>query len=572
MDFSVWAPSAGEVALDLVDRRVAMHPCGGGWWAVTVDVAHPADYGFVLDGGDVLPDPRSPWQPEGPHGHSRTWDVGEFPWTDAGWSPPDLASGVVYELHLGTFTAAGTCDAAIDKLDHLVELGITHVEVMPVAAFPGRWGWGYDGVDLYAVHDAYGGPAAFARFVDAAHGRGLAVILDVVYNHLGPDGNYLASFGRYFRSDVRTPWGDALNYDGRDSVEVRRFVIDNALRWLRDFHVDGLRLDATHAIHDESAVPLLAELAAEVRTLETDLGRRLVLIAEDDRSDPRVVGDLDRGGWGLTAQWADDLHHAIHVALTGELSGYYGDYIGGLGDVATALTEPFLYARRYSPYRRKIVGSSPRGIPDDRFLVCLQNHDQVGNRAAGDRLTHTISPELAMVGAALVLLGPYVPMVFQGEEWAASSPFAFFSDHVDPTIASGVTDGRREEFAEFGWDPAAIPDPQDPATFHASKLQWAELDHEPHATMLRWYRDVLELRRGMPAARSRSSTSVTLDAESQWLVVDREAFVVAVNLAAEGRRVPVESEGVVRLASADGVAVGDSSVWLPAGSVAIMVP
>ncbi len=571
MDFTVWAPYAGEVELDLVDRRVAMHPCGGGWWAVTVDAVHPTDYGFVLDGGDVLPDPRSPWQPQGPHGRSRTWDAGAFPWTDAGWVPPELASGVVYELHFGTFTAEGTCDAAIEKLDHLVELGVTHVEVMPVAAFPGKWGWGYDGVDLYAVHEAYGGPAAFAGFVDAAHDRGLAVILDVVYNHLGPDGNYLAQFGPYFRSDVRTPWGDALNYDGYDSAEVRRFVIDNALRWLGDFHVDGLRLDAIHAIHDESAVPLVAELASEVRGLEAELGRRFVLVAEDDRSDPRVVGDLDRGGWGVTAQWADDLHHAIHVALTGEQEGYYRDY-AGLGDVAAALEQPFVFVRRYSPYRRRVVGASPRGIADERFVVCLQNHDQVGNRASGDRITHTIPTGLAMVGAALVLLAPYVPMVFQGEEWAASTPFAFFSDHVDPTIAAAVRDGRRAEFAEFGWNPAAIPDPQDPATFHAGKLQWSELREEPHATMLRWYRDLLEMRRSTPAARSRSSTAVRLDAAAQWLAVDREAFVIAVNLGEDRQRIPVEPGRQVRLASAEGAAVDEGGVWLPPGSVAIMVP
>jgi maltooligosyltrehalose trehalohydrolase len=538
-----------------------------GWWSVTVSGSHPIDYAFALDDDEPLPDPRSRRQPQGPHGASRTFDVTAVPWTDEAWDPPDLATGVLYELHVGTFTPEGTFDAAITRIPHLVDLGVTHVEVMPVADFPGRRGWGYDGVGKYAVHEAYGGPAGFARFVDAAHRHGLAVILDVVFNHLGPDGNYLGRFGPYFVPGVRTPWGDAINFDGADSDEVRAFMIGAAVQWLRDYHVDGLRLDAIHAIHDNSARPFVAELAASVRRLELELGRRLVLIAEDDRNDPKVVGDLDRGGWGLAAQWADEFHHGLHVALTGERKGYYTDF-NGLSDLATAIARPFVYDGRYSPSRRKMVGASSRGLPPSRFVVCLQNHDQVGNRARGDRITHLVPPEKARLAAAFVLLSPFIPLIFQGEEWAASTPFRYFTDHQDPKLGRIVSRGRREEFRAFGWNPADVPDPQDPATFTASKLDWRELTSEPHASMLSWYRAVLALRRNTPGIPGGSATART-DPEAGWLLMDRRSLRVAGNFSNRPCRVPLDRPGRVLLGSPH-VTVDDATVALPPFSVAIL--
>lgn len=565
--FSVWAPRADQVELLLGGDRVPMTRGHRGWWSAAVPGRHPMDYEFVLDDGEPLPDPRSRRQPSGPHGPSRTFDVTAVPWTDEGWAPPDLATGVVYELHIGTFTPEGTFDAAITRLPHLADLGVTHVEIMPIADFPGRRGWGYDGVGKYAVHEAYGGPAGFARFVDAAHRHGLAVILDVVFNHLGPDGNYLGRFGPYFIPGVRTPWGDAINFDGADSDQVRDFMIGAAVQWLRDYRVDGLRLDAIHAMRDNSAIPFVAELAAVVRRLEYELDRRLVLIAEDDRNDPRVVGDLDRGGWGIAAQWADEFHHALHVALTGERNGYYADF-SGLTDLATAINRPFVYDGRYSPSRRKVVGASSRGLPPSRFVVCLQNHDQVGNRARGERISHLVSPQLARVGAAFVLLSPSIPLIFQGEEWAASSPFRYFTDHQDPALGTMVSRGRREEFAAFGWDPADVPDPQDPATFTASKLDWSDLTAEPHASTLSWYRSLLALRHTTPDLADGPATART-DPEAGWLVMDRRSVRVAANFSDRTCRVPLDRPGRAILATTD-VDVDGACIALPAESVAIL--
>jgi maltooligosyltrehalose trehalohydrolase len=540
-----------------------------GWWTAE---AEGRDYAFAVDGADPLPDPRSPWQPHGVHGPSRVVDHAAFRWTDAGWQAPPLAAGLVYELHVGTFSPAGTFDGAIERLDHLVRLGVTHVELMPVAQFPGGHGWGYDGVDLYAPHAAYGGPDGLKRLIDACHGRGLAVLLDVVYNHLGPAGNYLERFGPYFTDRYATPWGRAVNLDGPGSDEVRRFFCDNALAWLRDYHADGLRLDAVHAIVDTSAVHFLEQLATEVADLGARLGRYFVLVAESDLNDPRIVRGPDVGGYGLDAQWSDDFHHALHAALTGERGGYYADF-GRLADVAQALRSAYVYDGRVSAFRGRRHGRPATGLPGSRFLGYLQTHDQVGNRARGERTSHLVSPGLLKVGAALVLLSPFVPMLFQGEEWAASTPFLYFTDHEDPALARAVSEGRRHEFQAFGWDPAEVPDPQAPETFQRSKLDWSEPGREPHRGLLDWHASLARLRRehGLAAGRL-DRVRVRHDETDRWLVLEREGIAVACNLAGRAQRVPLGdgTAGAVLLASDGEVKAGAGVVDLPAESVAVL--
>ena len=427
--------------------------CHWRWWSVAVPTAGPGSrYGFLLNGEGPLPDPRSAWQPDGVHGLSQVVDHGIYQWKDPGFSAPPLATAVIYELHVGTFSGQGTFAGAIERLEHVAGLGVTHVELMPVAEFSGGHGWGYDGVDLYAPHHGYGTPEDLKRFVDACHARGLGVLLDVVYNHLGPSGNYLAKYGPYFNSQTQTPWGWALNFDGPHSDQVRRFFCDNALMWLRDYHLDGLRLDAVHTISDRSARPFLEQLGEEVRALGQREGRSLVVIAESDLNDPRVVWPLQRGGFGLDAQWSDDFHHALHVALTGEQTGYYRDY-SGLTDLAKALQNAYVYDGQYSRARRRHHGRPPEGLGGERFLGYAQTHDQVGNRACGERLVHLVGERKAKVAAALVLASPFIPMLFQGEEWGASAPFLYFTDHPEPDLGKAVREGRRKEFAAFGWNP-----------------------------------------------------------------------------------------------------------------------
>jgi len=493
-ELEIWAPYAQHVAIEhdgIVERgrsvgagrhRVAAPPVG-------------ADYHVLID-GQRRPDPRSAWQPDGVHGPSRRI-AHDFVWDDHDFRAPPLASGVVYELHVGTFTGAGTYAAAEARLQHLADLGVTHVELMPLATFPGRRGWGYDGVHLWAPHPAYGSPDDLKRFVARAHALGLGVLLDVVYNHLGPDGNYLARFGSYFTDRYHTPWGQALDFDGAGSDEVRRFVVDNALAWLVDYHVDGLRLDAVHAIFDRSATHVLEELSHEVRALEGRSGRRLVLVAESDLNDPRLLHAPELGGYGLDAQWSDDLHHAIHAWLTGERGGYYADF-GAPEQVADALRNAFVLRGGWSGFRGRRHGRSPEGLGANRFVCYVQSHDQVGNRAQGDRFGAQVGLARQRVAATLVLTSPFVPMIFQGEEWAASSPFAYFTDHQDAALARAVTEGRRREHAAHGHDGSEVPDPQASSTFERSRLAWNELSREPHARMLTLYRELLALRRARP--------------------------------------------------------------------------
>jgi maltooligosyltrehalose trehalohydrolase len=569
----VWAPMAERVELALGEARHPMAPDQGGWWSADVAGARTGtDYAFVLDDGAVLPDPRSPWQPAGVHGPSRLVDHAAFAWTDRAWQPPPLGSAVIYELHVGTFTPAGTFEGAIERLDHLRTLGVTHVELMPVAEFPGTRGWGYDGVDLFAPHRAYGGPEGLKRLVDACHGRGLAVILDVVYNHLGPSGNYLGRFGPYFTDRYRTPWGAAVNFDGPGSDEVRRFVCDNARMWIEHYHVDGLRIDAVHAIIDTSAVHILEQLADEVHALEARLGRHLVLIAESDLNDPRLLRSREAGGYGLHAQWADDLHHALHAVLTGERDGYYADF-GTLADVAKAIEHIFVYDGRRSGFRRRRHGRPPVGLDGHRFVVGLQNHDQVGNRARGDRLSHLVGLDRLKVGIGLLLTAPFVPLLFQGEEWAASAPFQYFTDHEDPDLGRAVSEGRRREFAAFGWKAEEIPDPQARETFARSKLDWSEREREPHRSMMEWHRQLIGLRRALPWLRGggRDGTRVRYDEAARWLAIDRGSITVAANLGLDGARVPVAPGTRLRLASDDHVRLGGDHVELPADSLAVVI-
>ena len=587
----VWAPRPDRVAAVVDGRTVAAEPAGGGWWVADVPAERlvaGARYAWSLDGGPPRADPRGRRLPDGVTGPSQVIDLEAHRWTDAGFRAPPLASWAIYELHVGTFTAAGTFDAAIERLDHLVELGVTTVEVMPVAAFPGRHGWGYDGVGLYAVHEPYGGPAAFQRFVDACHGHGLAVVLDVVYNHLGPLGNHLAEFGPYFTDRVATPWGDAVNLDGADSDEVRRFLVDNARQWLRDFHVDGLRLDAVHALHDESARPFLADLADEVAALGAAEARPLVLIAESDRSDPRLIEPAEAGGDGLDGMWADDLHHALHVALTGEGEGYYEDFTGTPTEIADVVAHGYRFRGTWSPHRRRRHGRAlDPATPLHRLVAALQTHDQVGNRARGDRLGHLVPPERLYAATALVLTAPHVPMLFQGEEWAASTPFLYFTDHPDPALAEAVRLGRRLEFAAFGWRPDEVPDPQDAATRDASVLAWDERDGAPHAEVLVWYRALLALRRAEPALRDarQSAVAATGDDDGGVVVVCRGELVVVADVGGRGAAVeipaapagagvagPAERQPEVLLASPGSGLDGERAAVAPGGAVILRRP
>ncbi|MGH3600623.1 MAG: malto-oligosyltrehalose trehalohydrolase, partial [Pseudonocardiaceae bacterium] len=489
MDFTVWAPLRQRVRVVVNGAEHEMTQTAGGWWCGQVDDAGSGcDYAFQFDEEDTpLPDPRSRWQPNGVHAPSRIYDHSAFEWTDGRWTGRTLAGSVLYELHIGTFTPDGTFDSAIERLDYLAGLGVDLVEVMPVNAVDGSRNWGYDGVGWYTVTENYGGPDAFKRFVDSCHGRGLGVVLDVVHNHLGPSGAYLDRFGPYFAGS--NIWGPTLNLDGPHSDEVRRYVIDNALEWLADYHLDGLRLDAVHALRDTRAIHLLEELTTEVDALAAYLRRPLSLIAESDLNNPRLITPRIAGGYGLTAQWDDDIHHCLHATLTGERQGYYADF-GALPDLARTLRGAFFHDRRWSSFRQHTHGRpvDTAQLPGWRFVTYLQNHDQVGNRATGDRISTTVSPGLLACGAALVLCSPYTPMIFMGEEWGAATPFQFFSFMPDAELREAVRRGRYAEFAEHGWDETDVPDPNDEQTFRRSQLDWSEPGSEPHATVLRIYR------------------------------------------------------------------------------------
>ncbi|MCX4584812.1 malto-oligosyltrehalose trehalohydrolase [Streptomyces sp. NBC_01481] len=559
MLFEVWAPQAeDQVSLWLEGAERPMERAEGrpDWWMTEADAGDGARYGFALDGGQVLPDPRSRRQPDGPDGTSAIVDQDAYEWRQ-GWAGRGLGGAVLYELHIGTYTREGTLDAAAEHLGELAELGITHVELMPLCPFPGVHGWGYEGVSSWAVHEPYGGPEALKRFVDTAHGHGLGVVLDVVHNHLGPSGNHLPAFGPYFTDTHHTPWGAAVNLDAPGSDEVRAYLLGSALAWLRDYRLDGLRLDAVHALADTRALTFLEELSAAVDALSGDLGRPLFLIAESDLGDPRTTTPREAGGLGLHAQWNDDHHHALHTTLTGESQGYYADFAAApLAALAKTLTHAFFHDGTYSSFRGRTHGR-PLDVtitPAHRFLGYAQTHDQIGNRAQGDRLSATLSPGLLACAAALVLTGPFVPMLFMGEEWGARTPWQFFTDHTDPELAEAVRNGRRREFAAHGWAPDQIPDPQDPATRARSCLDRTERSREPHARLLAWHRELIALRRTQPDLTDPDleAVKVAYDGSARWLAYRRGDTLVAINLAKEATGIPLGA-GARVLASWDPV-------------------
>ena len=563
-EYRVWAPEHDRMRVVVDGETHPMYPSPGGWWHAEVDGAeHGSAYAFLVgDDETPLPDPRSLWQPGGVHAASRRYDQDHFLWTDKGWTGRQLPGSVLYECHIGTFTADGTFDAAIGRLDHLVDLGVDLVELLPVNAVDGPWNWGYDGVGWYAVTENYGGPDGLKRFVDAAHARGLGVVLDVVYNHLGPSGAYLDRFGPYFAGS--NIWGPSLNLDGARSDEVRRYAIDNALMWLRDFHIDGLRIDAVHALRDTRAIHVLEQLAVEVESLSAHVGRPLSLIAESDLNDPRLITAREGGGYGLHAQWADDIHHSLHTVLTGESQGYYGDFAAaGLTGLAHVLCRGFLHEGTWSSFRRRVHGApvDTRRIPGHRFLAYLQNHDQIGNRAAGDRLTQSLTPGQLACGAALVLTSPFTPMLFMGEEWGARTPWQFFSRFPDAALREAVRSGRTAEFAEHGWGGAEVPDPNAESTFLDSKLDWDEPTQEPHATLLALHRELIALRRRWPELTDPwlDEVEVDVDDESRTIVVHRGRIRVVVNLGHTDATVPLD-RGVSRILLASEPAAAEQNL------------
>ncbi|MFG2575846.1 malto-oligosyltrehalose trehalohydrolase [Streptomyces sp. NPDC048481] len=578
MQFEVWAPQAERVTLQCegVTHAMQSDPGRPGWWTAEAEAGDGARYGFALDDGPLRPDPRSRRQPDGPEGLSAVVDHGRHPWR-AQWPGRPLPGAVLYELHVGTYTPEGTLDAAAGRLGHLAGLGITHVELMPLCAFPGRHGWGYDGVSPWAVHEPYGGPEALKRFVDRAHELGLGVVLDVVHNHLGPSGNFLPEFGPYFTDTHHTPWGAAVNLDAPGSDEVRAYLLDSALAWLRDYRLDGLRLDAVHALADTRACHFLEELSAAVDALAAETGRPLFLIAESDLNDPRMITPRRENGLGLHAQWNDDFHHALHTALTGESQGYYADFARDpFAALAKTLTGGFFHDGAYSGFRGRRHGRAldRSRMPAHRLLGYSQTHDQVGNRALGDRLSSSLSPGLLACAAALTLTAPFTPMLFMGEEWAAGTPWQYFTDHTDPELAEAVRRGRRREFAAHGWAEEDVPDPQDPATRERSCLDWSEPGREPHARVLAWYRELIALRHTQADLTDPdlADIKVAYDAQARWLAFRRGDVRVAVNLGKEPAAIPLGPRPARVLAAWDPVdAPGpDGLLHLPGESCVVL--
>jgi maltooligosyltrehalose trehalohydrolase len=571
--FEVWAPGK-TVKLRIGGQDRDMERGEDGWWRRDVPEAGPGtDYSFLLPDHDTpLPDPRSRWQPEGVHGSSRVYDHSAFPWSDGAWTGRQLPGSILYEMHVGTYTTVGTFDAAIERLDHLVDLGVDLVELLPVNAFNGEHGWGYDGAGWYAPHEAYGGPDGLKRLVDAAHRKGLGVVLDVVYNHFGPSGAYAPMFAPYLSASGNNPWGSAINLDGPLSDEVRRYIIDSALSWLRDYHVDGLRLDAVHAFVDANAVNLLEQMAVEVESLSTHLGRPLSLIAESDLNDPKLITPREAGGYGLQAQWDDDVHHALHALLTGERQGYYGDF-GSLDGLATVLEEAFFHAGTWSSFRQRHHGRpiDRHTMPGHRFVAYLQNHDQIGNRALGDRLSALLSPGLLKVGATLLLTSAFTPMLFMGEEWAATTPWQFFTSHPEPDLADAVRTGRRREFGSHGWAQTDVPDPQDPATFERSKLDWTEVHKPGHAEILDLYKRLIALRRRRADLSDPWLDRVDVEHGDRYVLMRRGHTAVAANLAPVPQTISLRAvPSKVLLATEPGVVPRHDRIELPPESAVIV--
>lgn len=519
--FTVWAPLRQQVNVHLVapeDKIIPLQQDEQGYWQGTIEAEPGALYFYQLDGEFERPDPASVSQPQGVHGPSEVVDQ-QFQWMDQQWQGIPLEEYVIYELHVGTFTQEGTFDAIIPRIPELLELGINAIEIMPVAQFPGSRNWGYDGVYPFAAQQSYGGIEGFKRLVNACHQQGMAVVLDVVYNHLGPEGNYMSNYAPYFTDRYKTPWGSALNFDGEYSFGVRNYFIENALYWFRQFHVDALRLDAVHAIYDFGAKHILQEIAEATAALDAEVGRKFYLIAESDLNDPRVIRAPEVGGFGMDAQWSDDFHHSLRTLLTKEQHGYYGDY-GEVKHLAKAYTDSFVYAWDYSPFRKRYHGSAPLDCPHSQFVICSQNHDQVGNRLMGDRMTELISFDALKMAAAAVLLSPSIPMLFMGEEYGEEAPFMYFISHTDPDLVAAVRQGRKEEFAAFHAEGEAI-DPQAEDTFQRSKLRW-DLKHEgKHKTLWQFYQRLIQLRKQIPALKQKNRDHLKVNVIGETLCLHR---------------------------------------------------
>ncbi|VTU00442.1 malto-oligosyltrehalose trehalohydrolase : Malto-oligosyltrehalose trehalohydrolase OS=Coleofasciculus chthonoplastes PCC 7420 GN=MC7420_3794 PE=3 SV=1: CBM_48: Alpha-amylase: DUF3459 [Gemmataceae bacterium] len=568
--FRVWASRCARVDIHItgpVDRVVPMRPMEAGYFEAVVDGVEPGTrYLYRLDGGAERPDPASRFQPTTVHEPSAVVDP-SFPWTDGHWHGVPLDRYVIYELHVGTFTPEGTFDAIIPRLRDLVELGVTAVELMPVAQFAGARGWGYDGVYPFAPQNSYGGPTGLKRLVDACHAHGLAVVLDVVYNHFGPEGGYLQEFGHYFTDRYRTPWGNAVNVDGPKSDEVRRYLIENALYWVHEFHIDALRLDAVHAIHDETAAPFLMELVNVVGRYATDLNRSVYLIAESDLNDVRVLRPAELGGLGLHAQWADDFHHCVFTLLAGEESPYHRDY-NQFDLLVTAYQHGYAYTGQFCASRERRHGNQPVNLPGRQFVVCIQNHDQIGNRKFGERFAALAGFEAQKLAAATVLLAPYTPMLFMGEEYGEAAPFQYFVDFSDPGLVEAVRKGRKEEFQMTGGDDP--PDPQAEETFRRSKLDWGLRGRGRHVAVLEFYRELLRLRRESPALRfpDKERMRLTPFPERRALVVERwdgdDESLIAMNFADRPAEVAVK----VRAGTWDRVLDSADARWGGPGALA----
>jgi maltooligosyltrehalose trehalohydrolase len=575
--FGVWAPRAQKMTLQWRGQSLPMDgPNKRGWWTLQVEEAGCGDrYAFLLDDepGEI-PDPRSPRQPEGVHGASELYDHSRFQWHDQLWRGSPKSGAIIYELHIGTFSEEGTFEGAIKHLRYLADLGVTHVELMPVAAWAGNQGWGYDGVALFAPHEPYGGPDAFKRFVDACHLTGLSVILDVVYNHFGPVGNYTTKFGPYLNPQRHTPWGDAVNLDAEGSDEVRRFFIDNALMWLKDYHCDGLRFDAVHAFLDLSATHFLEQISAEVERLGATLAKDFYLIAESDLNDPRIVRPREGNGYGMDSQWSDDFHHALFTVLysprEGE-TGYYSDF-GSLGQLAKSLKHGYVYDGQYSKYRKRKHGRAADGLSAHHFVHFSQNHDQIGNRGWGERLEHLVGLEAAKVAIGIVLTAPFVPMLFMGEEWATSAPFLYFADHDDEDMRRAVAEGRKKEFAAFGFD-GDVPNPEDAKTYDMSKLKWEELPESKHAEMLDWVKSLVKLRRNTVCLNDGDlhRLQVSADEESRTLVMERDQARTLINFGDEPYAFALLEGEAMEIVSRPGVAPHEGYVTLPPMSMAVMM-
>ncbi len=574
-EFSIWAPRAQAMHLQVNGEALPMQgPQERGWWKLAVqDAGVGTDYAFRIDNDPTpFPDPRSQWQPQGVHGPSRVLGNDAFPWTDAHWHTPPLGSAIIYELHIGTFSKEGTFDSAIQHLGYLAELGVTHVEVMPINDFAGVRGWGYDGVGLFAVFEPYGGPEGFKRFVDACHAANLAVVLDVVYNHFGPVGNYTNKFAPYLTDRYHTPWGAAVNFNEGGSDEVRSFFIDNALMWLRDYHCDGLRLDATHEYIDRSAVHFMEQLSSEVERLGNTLKKRFVLIAESDLNDPRFVRPREAHGYGMDAQWSDDFHHALFTLLWSDPGrGYYDDF-GSMDDLVKSLRKAFVYDGKYSGYRQHAHGRPVEGLSAHHFLGYIQNHDQVGNRAAGERLEHLVGMEAAKVALGLTLTVPFIPMLWMGEEFAASAPFLYFADHEEEEMRRLVSEGRKRDFAAFGWEEDAVPDPEAVETFERSKLDWSELHGGRHEEMLQWVKSLIAFRRATVDLNDGDfgHLEVSCTSDGKGLIMQRGSVRVLMYIGDGVMEVPLLPGEVLKLASRAEIVSRDNAITLSGMSLAVL--